>query len=82
MFVHKFNTTLAASGMLKADAKFQYICTIVCGEALHQFDSLSADAESTENLNVDYIIRCLAQYPPPVNFLSKQKRSRLCGTKK
>ena len=74
LFACNFNKTLAAAGMLEAGAKYQYLCTIVCGEALRQFDSLSADVEGTETLNVDYIIRGLAQYFPPVNSLSKQKR--------
>ena len=82
MFVRNFNTTLAALGILDADAKFQYLRTIVHGEALRQFDSFSADVESTQNLNVDDIIKGLAQYPPPVNFLSKQKRVMRRGMKK
>ena len=70
-FVRNFNMTLLASGTLEAGAKYQYLRTLVCGEALRQFDSLSADIEGTETLNTDYIIRGLAQYFPPVNFLSK-----------
>ena len=81
LFVCNFNTILAASGTLEVDAKFQYLCTLVCGEALHQFESLSAYAESTENLNVDYIIRGLAQYFTPVNFLSKYTRAMRRGMK-
>ena len=42
-FVLNFNMTLAASGTLEAGAKYQYICTLVCGEALRQFDLLSAE---------------------------------------
>ena len=53
--------TLAASGMLKEGTKCQYICTIARGEAFRQFDLLSADPESVENPNVDYIIRGLSQ---------------------
>ena len=40
---------------------------------MRQFEYVSADVEGTENLNVDYIIRSLAQYFPPVNSMSKQK---------
>ena len=82
LFVRYFNTALAALGMLEAGSKYQYLCTIVRGEALRQFDSLSADVESAEILNVDYIIRGLAQYFPPVNSLSKQKRAMRRGMKK
>ena len=51
--------------------KYQYIYTIFHEEALCQFDLLYADVEGTETLNVDYIIRGLAQYFTPVNQLSK-----------
>ena len=69
--VRNFNMTLAASGILDAGTKCQYHRTLDCGEVLRQFDSLYADPESTETLNVDYIIRGLAQYFFPVNLLSK-----------
>ena len=42
-FVCNFNMTLAASGMLEAGAKYQYLRTISRVEALHQFDLLSDD---------------------------------------
>ena len=74
--------TLAVSGKLETGAKNQQLCTLVHGEALRQFDSLSADVESEETLNVDYIIRGLAHYPPPVNSMSKQKRVMHLGMKK
>ena len=49
---------------------------------MRKFDSLSADVESMETLNVDYITRGLAQYPPPVNSLLKQKRAMRRGIPK
>ena len=52
--------TLVASGMLEAGAKYQYLCNIFHIEALRHFDSLSANVEGMETLNVDYIIRVLA----------------------
>ena len=48
--------TLAASDMLVTCAKNQYRCNIVREEALHQFDSLSADVEYANHLNVEAII--------------------------
>ena len=81
LFVRNFNMTLAASGTLEAGAKYQYLCNLVRGEALRQFDSLSADVDFSETLNVDYIITGLAQYFPPVNSLSKQKRAMRRGIK-
>ena len=71
LLVRNFNMTLLASGTLEVGAKFQYLRTIVRREALRKFDLLSDDIESTDTLNVDYIIRGLAQYFPPVNLLSK-----------
>ena len=82
LFVRNSNMTLAASERMEAGAKYKYLRTLVRGEALRQFDSLSAVVESTETLNVDYIIMGLSQYFPPVNSLSKQKRAMRRGMKK
>ena len=60
LFVCNFCTTLAASGMLEAGAKYQHIRTIVHWEVLRQFGLLYADIEGTETLNVYYIIGGLA----------------------
>ena len=62
LFIRNFNMTLAATQTLDTDAKIHYICTLLCGEALRQFDLFSADVENTETLNVDYYIRGLAVY--------------------
>ena len=48
LFVRNFQTTLAATGTLETEAKVQYLCVIFLGEALHQFDLLSADVENTD----------------------------------
>ena len=61
LFVLNFNMTLTASGTLEAITEVQYLCTLFRGEALRQFDLLSADVESTQTLNVDDIIKGLAQ---------------------
>ena len=52
LFVRNFNMTLAASGMMEAGAKVQYLCKLVFGEALHHFDLLFVDVESAEPLTV------------------------------
>ena len=82
LFVPNFNVTLAASGMLEVVSKFQYLGTLFRRGALRQFDLLSDDVQSIETLDVDYIIRVLAQYFPPVNSLSEQKRAILSWMKK
>ena len=43
LFVHNFNMTISSSGMMDMGVKIQYICTLVHGESLRQFDLLSAD---------------------------------------
>ena len=43
LFVINFNMTLKVLGTLKAEAKIQYICMLVCGEALCQFVALSIE---------------------------------------
>ena len=81
LFVCNFNMTLAASGTLKADTKFQYLRATVRRELLRHFGPLSSGMESMETLNVDYVIRGLAQYFSTVNSLSKQKRAMRRGIK-
>ena len=82
LFVRNFNMNLAAAGTLEAGVKYQYLRTIVCGEALYQFDSLSDDVEVTETLNVDYMFRSLSQYCTPLNMKPKQKCAMLRETKR
>ena len=67
LFVSNFNMTLATSEMLEAYVKAQYLRTLVCGEELRPFYLLSDDVGSMQTLKVDYIIKGLAQYFPPVN---------------
>ena len=55
--------TLAAMGMLDTEVNVQYICTLVRGEALRQFELVSADAKNTETLlDVDYLLQGLAWF--------------------
>ena len=68
--------TLSVTETIETEAKVQYLCTLVPGEALRHFDLLPADVENTDPpLDVDYLLKCLAWYFPPVNSLSKQKRA-------
>ena len=61
LFMCNFNMTLVASGMLETGTKSQYFRTLVRGKALCQFDLLSYDVEGTQTLDVDEIIKGLAQ---------------------
>ena len=46
LLVQNFQMTLAATGTLDIEAKVQYLCTLVRGEALCQFNLLSADVKN------------------------------------
>ena len=46
LFIGDFQMSLDASGTLADGANFQYLSTLVCGEALCQLDTLSAEVGS------------------------------------
>ena len=56
LFVGNFNMNLEASGIIYTSLKAQYIRTLVHGEELCQFDTMSSDIESTTPLIVKLII--------------------------
>ena len=62
---------IEASGMLEDTEKMQYLCTMVCGEELNQFDTLSNEVGSTTLENLKNIILGLGTYFFLVNALSK-----------
>ena len=47
LFIRNFNITLSSTGTLETDGNIQYLCTLVHGEMLHQFDLLYVNAENT-----------------------------------
>ena len=64
--------TLEASGILADNTKFQYLCTILPGEALHKFDNLCNQIRSMTVTQLNQSIFGLVVYFPPVNLLSKK----------
>ena len=61
--MQNFQMTLVDTGTLETEAKVQYSYTFVRGEALREFDLVSAGAKNTETLlYVDYLIKGLAWY--------------------
>ena len=48
LFIQNFNMTLEASGTIKSDAKIQYLCTLVHGEELCQFDTFPSEVGRLE----------------------------------
>ena len=73
--------------MLEYGAKIHYFLTLVCVEALRQFDTLSAEVGSATPENLISIILGFCTYFFPINVLSNQKHvishkiSRPCGLK-
>ena len=59
LFIKNFNMTLEASGMLNSGAKIQYLHTLVHGEVLRQFDTLSAEVGSATSEKLTSIILVL-----------------------
>ena len=62
--------------------KVQYFCKIVRREAICQFDSLYSEMESTTPITMEYFIKGLYLYSPPVNYQSKRKRAMRRGMRK
>ena len=70
LFVQSFQMNLAAVGMLETEAKVNYLCKLVCGGALCQFDLLYDYMENMDIfLTVDYPPKGLACYFFPMNSL-------------
>ena len=70
LFVQNFKMTLVATGTLETDVKVQYLCTLVHGEALCQFDLLYSDVRNTEtSLTVAYLLKGSVWYFFPVNSI-------------
>ena len=56
---------------LETDTKVQYLCRLVCGEALHHLDLMYAYVVNKKDtsLTVDYPLKSLAWYLFTVNYL-------------
>ena len=73
LFIHNFQMTLEASGMLADNANIQYIRTLLCGKALRHLDMMSVEVGSTTTTHLNLIILVLYTYFFPINMLSKVK---------
>ena len=73
--------TIESSQTLVDNVKIKYLCTMVRGEALTHFDTLSAEVGSTsfENLKIYFWFGYVLF---PVNTLSKKYRTIFCGINK
>ena len=54
--------TLVVSGTLRYNTKLQYLCTIICVEALRQFDDFFDKVGSTTTAHLNRVILVLGTY--------------------
>ena len=74
--------TLKDLVMIAASINLHYLCKILRGEELRQFDT-SCDQVGIKNITyLKHIILGLGRYVSPVNVLSKQNRAMRHGTSK
>ena len=62
LFVRNFVMNLTTSWMMAMGVKIQYLCTLFRGEALFQFELLSASVEGANTLTTETNILGLASY--------------------
>ena len=74
LFVKTIIMKLDDSGMFVANAKVQYLCTILSGEALWWFNTLFGQLGSTTITHLNRVVLGLGAYCFPVDVLSKQNR--------
>ena len=74
--------TLVASCMFNTGANIQYLHMLVRGEALRQFDMLSAEVRSATSENLTFIILGFCAYFFPVNAVLKKKPTIHHGMRK
>ena len=67
-----------ASGNLSANANLQYICALIFGKSLCQFDNLCGPVVSITMTHLNQVVLVLSTYFP-VNELSKKSRTTYCG---
>ena len=77
--IHKFQTTLEASGTLSDGTKIQYLRMLVHGEALNQLDMLSVGVGIATTEHLILILLGLGTYFFTVIAMSKQKCVMRCG---
>ena len=67
------------TGISAAAGGINFICTLLCGEALWEFDKMVIHNNDSTNTHLKEIQEGLLEYFFPTNALSKQKRS-ICIT--
>ena len=68
-----FNRAVDRTGTTTSVEKINYLCTILRGEALWEFDKLSSQNTGTNSTHLKFIQEGLLGYSFPINALSNQK---------
>ena len=79
--IWNFNMTLKASTTLNSGANFQYLRTLVHGEALNQIGTLSSEVGSATPENLLSISLVLGTYVFPIDVMFKKKSAMRRGIK-
>ena len=82
LFVSNFNVNIEALGLLLPGTNMKFLCTLVRGEELRQFDTFSAEVESTTPEYLMSIILGFGAHFFPVNAISKQNHAMRRGMRK
>ena len=82
LFTRENRSTLEATGATSANGRIKFLHTLVRGEDLLNFKTLSDSISTIKNGNLNQIIIGRGKYPPPINAISKQKRAIRCDMRK
>ena len=75
-------TALDSSGAITDYGKIQYLCTLLRGGSLHEFETLFEKIGHTTNKNLNRIILGLGTYFFPINYPSEKNHTMWCGMRK
>ena len=67
--------------MTTAPGRINYTRTMLHGTSLKEFDEIALVGNSTDS-NIKHITKGLLEYPPPLNALSKERRTMRCAMRK
>ena len=62
LFISNYKMTLEYPGMLTSNVNIQYLCTILCGEALCEYGNLCIQVGNTMVMNLNQIVLGLGTY--------------------
>ena len=74
MLLNNLKTAVDGTGTVTVAGKINYLCKILCGEALQEFNELTSHNSGMENSHLKHIQEGLLGYFFPINSLSKKKR--------